>query len=87
MTNSLSTLNTLRTENRNKLEEEIGKAELLLAQIVESEDRKDLSEAVNHAKDVFNELPLILSVYTEEAANLDAKYAVSKNYYDNLALP
>lgn len=86
MTNSLSTLNTLRTENRNKLEEEIGKAELLLAQIVESEDRKDLSEAVNHAKDVFNELPLILSVYTEEAANLDAKYAVSKNYYDNLAV-
>ena len=65
----MSTLNTLRTENRNKLEEEIGKAELLLAQIVESEDRKDLSEAVNHAKDVFNELPLILSVYTEEAAN------------------
>ena len=41
---------------------------------------------MNHAKDVFNELPLILSVYTEEAANLDAKYAVSKNYYDNLAV-
>lgn len=86
MTNSLSTLNTLRANNRDMLEKEIEKAELLLAQIVESENRKDLSDAVDQAKDVFNKLSLILSVYTKETESLGAKYVVSKNYYEGLAV-
>ena len=78
MTNSLSTLNTLRTENRNKLEEEIGKAELLLAQIVESKDRKDLSEAVNHAKRCLQRIAFDSVCLYRRSRKFDAKYAVSK---------